>query len=75
MHSYSKNTAHVLQQGEPPFVHMRSEGEKMAANVQQATKLEKLQFQLEAFIESLRTVGVIAGDFQQNGQTNFNEKL
>ena len=43
---------------------------------QQASgKLEKLQFQLEVFIESLRTVGVIAGDFQQNGQNNFNEKL
>jgi mediator of RNA polymerase II transcription subunit 10 len=47
----------------------------MAANVQQASKLEKLQFQLEGFIENLRTVGVIAGDFQQNGQTNFNDKL
>lgn len=47
----------------------------MASNGQQSAKLEKLQFQLEAFIESLRTVGVIAGDFQQNGQTNFNEKL
>lgn len=44
----------------------------MAANV---PKLEKLQFSLESFIESLRTVGVIAGDFQQSGQTNFNEKL
>lgn len=47
----------------------------MAANVQQASKLEKLQFQLEGFIENLRTVGVIAGDFQQNGQTSFNDKL
>ena len=47
----------------------------MASNTQQSAKLEKLQFQLEAFIESLRTVGVIAGDFQQNGQNNFNEKL
>lgn len=37
----------------------------MASNMQQTAKLEKLQFQLEAFIESLRTVGVIAGDFQQ----------
>lgn len=51
---------------------MRIRKEKMAA---QGGRLDKLQFQLEAFIESLRTVGVIAGDFQQNGQTNFNEKL
>ena len=38
-------------------------------------KLDKLQFQLEVFIENLRAVGVIAGDFQQNGQNNFNDKL
>ncbi len=46
-----------------------------AIGVDQGAKLDKLRFQLEAFIENLRTVGVIAGDFQQNGQTNFNEKL
>lgn len=51
------------------------EEEEMASNVQQTGKLEKLQFQLEVFIESLRAVGVIAGDFQQNGQNNFNDKL
>ena len=48
----------------------------MASSLQQqGGKLEKLQFQLEAFIENLRTVGVIAGDFQQNGQTHFNDKM
>ena len=55
-------------------VRMRLVFIKMAAS-NQGAKLEKLQFQLEGFIESLRTVGVIAGDFQPNGQSNFNEKL
>lgn len=47
----------------------------MASGEHTAAKVEKLQYQLEGFIENLRTVGVIAGDFQQNGQNNFNEKL
>ena len=38
-------------------------------------KMEGLQDQLEAFIEHLRVVGVIAGDFQQNGQIVLNDKL
>ncbi|XP_064393720.1 mediator of RNA polymerase II transcription subunit 10-like [Halichondria panicea] len=40
-----------------------------------SSKTEVLQYQLESFIENLRTIGVIAGDFQQHGQNNFNEKL
>ncbi len=40
-----------------------------------ATKIELLRNQLESFVENLRTIGVIAGDFQQHGQNNFNEKL
>ena len=40
-----------------------------------SSKIEVLQYQLEGFIENLRTIGVIAGDFQQHGQNNFNEKL
>lgn len=47
----------------------------MASNGEVGGKLERLQYHLEGFIENLRTVGVIAGDFQQNGQNNFNEKL
>lgn len=47
----------------------------MASNGEAVGKLERLQYHLEGFIENLRTVGVIAGDFQQNGQNNFNEKL
>ena len=45
------------------------------ANASEHSKIEVLQYQLEGFIENLRTIGVIAGDFQQNGQNNFNEKL
>lgn len=45
----------------------------MAAD--QKLKLEALQEHLEQFIENLRVVGVIAGDFQHNGQTVLNERL
>jgi len=38
-------------------------------------KLDALQDRLESFIENLRSVGVIAGDFQQNGQMVLNERL
>ena len=38
-------------------------------------KLDTLQDQLEAFIENLRVVGVIAGDFQQNSQPVLNDRL
>ena len=55
---------------------LRSRGlRKMASTNIQGPKLEKLKNQVELFVENLRTVGVIAGDFQQNGQTNFNDKL
>lgn len=64
-----------MQQIAPSAVFVKLAVSMMASNAQQSVKLEKLQFQLEAFIESLRTVGVIAGDFQQNGQNNFNDKL
>ena len=42
---------------------------------QKSKQLETLQEHLEQFIENLRVVGVIAGDFQQNGQTVLNERL
>ena len=58
-----------------PPINLGSVIKNMASNGDVANKLEKLQYQLEGFIENLRTVGVIAGDFQQNGQNNFNEKL
>lgn len=64
----------MYSRGKVPL-NMRIRKRKMAANAGQQVKLEKLQFQLEGFIENLRTVGVIAGDFQQNGQTSFNDKL
>lgn len=38
-------------------------------------KLGTLQDKLESFIENLRSVGVIAGDFQQNGQMVLNDRL
>ena len=38
-------------------------------------KLEELEDRLESFIEDLRAVGVIAGNFQQSGQTVLNERL
>lgn len=47
----------------------------MASNGHPGTKLDALQDQLEGFIEHLRTVGVIAGDFQQNGQSILNDRL
>ena len=37
--------------------------------------LKELEDRLEEFIEMLRGVGVIAGDFQPNGQSVLNEKL
>ena len=48
---------------------------KMASNGHPGSKLDVLQDQLEGFIEHLRTVGVIAGDFQQNGQSILNDRL
>ena len=73
----------MTSENEHVEIHVRSRdmcrprkcGSNMASNGEVANKLEKLQYQLEGFIENLRTVGVIAGDFQQNGQNNFNEKL
>ena len=49
----------------------------MAANghLGSGIKLDTLQDQLEAFIENLRVVGVIAGDFQQNSQPVLNDRL
>ena len=47
----------------------------MASNGDSVSKLGHLQEQLEGFIENLRTVGVIAGDFQQSGQNVLNERL
>lgn len=41
----------------------------------QPRKLGTLQDKLESFIENLRSVGVIAGDFQQNGQMVLNDRL
>ena len=38
-------------------------------------KLEELEDRLESFIEDLRAVGVIAGNFQQSGQAVLNERL
>lgn len=38
-------------------------------------QLKELEDRLEEFIEMLRSVGVIAGDFQPNGQTVLNEKM
>lgn len=38
-------------------------------------QLKELEDRLEGFIEMLRAVGVIAGDFQPNGQVVLNEKL
>ena len=38
-------------------------------------RLEDLEDRLETFIESLRAVGVVAGDFQQDGQTVLNTRL
>ena len=46
---------------------------KMAAGP--SSKLEELEDRLESFIENLRVVGVIAGNFQQNGQGVLNERL
>ncbi|XP_011408963.1 PREDICTED: mediator of RNA polymerase II transcription subunit 10-like [Amphimedon queenslandica] len=40
-----------------------------------SSKLEELEDRLESFIENLRVVGVIAGNFQQNGQGVLNERL
>ena len=48
--------------------------EVMAAGGAQG-KMQGLKDQLESFIENLRVVGVIAGDFQQNGQTVLNDRL
>ena len=45
---------------------------KMASG---SDKLEDLEDRLEGFIESLRAVGVIAGDFQPSGQPVLNTKL
>jgi len=47
----------------------------MASNGHPNSKLDSLQDQLEGFIEHLRTVGVTAGDFQQNGQSILNDRL
>ena len=44
-------------------------------NGQPPRKLGTLQDKLESFIENLRSVGVIAGDFQQNGQMVLNDRL
>ncbi len=38
-------------------------------------RLDDLEDRLETFIESLRAVGVVAGDFQQDGQTVLNTRL
>ena len=46
-----------------------------AEQLQTQRKLGTLQDKLEAFIENLRSVGVIAGDFQQNGQMVLNDRL
>ena len=47
----------------------------MASNGHPNSKLDTLQDRLEAFIENLRTVGVISGDFQPNGQAVLNNRL
>ena len=49
----------------------------MASNdePQNQHRLGTLQDKLESFIENLRSVGVIAGDFQQNGQMVLNDRL
>ena len=38
-------------------------------------RLDDLEDRLESFIENLRAVGVIAGDFQANGQVVLNDRL
>lgn len=38
-------------------------------------RLEDLEDRLETFIESLRAVGVVAGDFQPDGQSVLNARL
>ncbi len=38
-------------------------------------RLEDLEDRLETFIESLRAVGVVAGNFQQDGQAVLNSRL
>lgn len=43
--------------------------------LQTQRKLGALQDKLESFIENLRSVGVIAGDFQHNGQMVLNDRL
>ena len=48
---------------------------KNGEDFQAHRKLGTLQDKLESFIENLRSVGVIAGDFQQNGQMVLNERL
>ncbi|CAI8032873.1 Mediator of RNA polymerase II transcription subunit 10 [Geodia barretti] len=46
-----------------------------ADELQTQRKLGTLQDKLESFIENLRSVGVIAGDFQHNGQIVLNDRL
>ena len=42
---------------------------------QKSEHLKELEDRLEEFIEMLRSVGVIAGDFQSNGQAVLNERM
>ena len=60
---------HVLENIATPIVLM------MAGRESGRDRLEDLEDRLESFIESLRAVGVIAGDFQQNGQSVLNERV
>lgn len=47
----------------------------MASNGHMEGKLDTLQDHLETFIENLRVVGVIAGNFQSSGQSVLNDRL
>ena len=61
---------HVLENIATPIVLMMAAGRDSGRD-----RLEDLEDRLESFIESLRAVGVIAGDFQQNGQSVLNERV
>ena len=61
---------HVVKTNDPTSVLLLQL--KMAS---ERDKLEELEDRLESFIEDLRAVGVIAGNFQQSGQTVLNERL
>ena len=54
---------------------MAAKNEGDGGELQAQRRLGALQDKLESFIENLRSVGVIAGDFQHNGQMVLNDRL